>query len=171
MSCKVQKKREKKKKHSLLLTSVTVCCKPRAMGRIMQETMVATVLLLLCIYTAPSFQLPVATTDAQAASLDDGVSAVEVARKLWSDAKKLHRKLRRRSTVTDDSSDSSHAQQPTDQSMSSERSGSPNVTAPKYILELYRNLSNTSQETTQANTIRTLQTISKGKRAFASLIN
>ena len=137
----------------------------------MQETMVATVLLLLCIYTAPSFQLPVATTDAQAASLDDGVSAVEVARKLWSDAKKLHRKLRRRSTVTDDSSDSSHAQQPTDQSMSSERSGSPNVTAPKYILELYRNLSNTSQETTQANTIRTLQTISKGKRAFASLIN
>ena len=144
------------------------------MGRIMQEAMVATVLLLLCIYTAPSFQLPVATNDAQAASLDDGVNAVEMARKLWSDAKKLHRKLRRRSSdnnVNDDSSDPSHAQQPTDQSMSSERSGSPNVTAPKYILELYRNLSNTSQETTQANTIRTLQTISKGKRAFASHVN
>lgn len=148
-----------------MLTSVAVCCKPRAMARIMQEATVAAVLLLLCIYTAPSFQAPTTTNDAQPLSLGDGVDAVETARKLLSDAKKLHRKLRRRSTEVNEGSDSSHAQQPSEQSPSSEQSGTPNVTAPKYILELYRNLSNTELlETTQANTIRSLQTTSKGKR-------
>lgn len=155
----------KKKEKDLLLTSVAVCCKPRAMARIMQEATVAAVLLLLCIYTAPSFQAPTTTNAAQAHSLGEKVDAVETARKL-SDAKKLHRKLRRRSTegnTVNEGSDSSYAQQ---QSPSSEQSGTPNVTAPKYILELYRNLSNTELlETTQANTIRSLQTTSKGKRA------
>lgn len=153
------------KRKKRILTSVAVCCKPRAMARIMQEATVAAVLLLLCIYTAPSFQAPTTTNDAQAHSLGEEVDAVETTRKILSDAKKLHRKLRRRSTegnTVNEGSDSSYAQQP---SPSSEQSGTPNVTAPKYILELYRNLSNTELlETTQANTIRSLQTISKGKR-------
>lgn len=82
---------------------------------------------------------------------DSSYDPIETARKLWSDAKRLQRRLRpKRSPVSSQSSQPQPVGLPDNLSIS----------GPKYILDLYKNLTTNPglQQTTQANTIRSLQT-------------
>jgi len=133
----------------------------------MQEAVLASLVLLVCIYAAPSLQVPVSSEGRNNPVSSDGENdAVEVARKFW-DSKKLHRRLRSRRSGSEGTT-----------GVQNEGEGEvaatlpPNITisAPKYILELYRNLSSEQNlATTQANTIRSLQTMSKGTLNFMSV--
>lgn len=82
----------------------------------------------------------------------------ERARELWNRAKKLQHQLKPRRYVRDVPRNERHA--PVDNAANSR-----NVS--KYILELYKNLTESStgslQQGTQANTVRSLQTVNKGE--------
>ena len=109
------------------------------------------IILLLCAQLTIQVPLP-SEEPAPLPEREASYSPVEDARKFWNDAKKLGRKLtpriRRSEGVT---VETTSATQP-----------ESNITAPKYILEVYRNLSK-RPEPTEANTIRSLQTVVKGK--------
>lgn len=116
--------------------------------------LVVAVILLLSAQLAVQVPLPSAEEPASLTAAEGRYNPVEEARKLWNGAKKLGRKMtarvRRRSAeaIT------------VDPSPSPEVLANNNVTesAPKYILEVYQNLSR-RPEPTEANTIRSLQTI------------
>lgn len=108
--------------------------------------------MLLCVQLTLQIPLPSPEEPAPNSAPAGGYRPVEEARKLWNGAKKLARKtaprVRRQNAIT------------LENGMPPETEIGDNVTesAPKYILEVYRNLSY-RPEPTEANTIRSLQTI------------
>ena len=116
----------------------------------------ALVLLLLCVQLTVQAPLPSAEEPGPNTAAAGDYSPEEAARQLWNGAKKLARKsaprVRRQNGIT------------LENEIPPELETVTNVTesAPKYILEVYRNLSN-RPEPTEANTIRSLQTIANGK--------
>ena len=131
----------------------------------MQEAVLASLVLLVCIYAAPSLQVPVSSEGRNNPVPSDGENdAVEVARKFW-DSKKLHRRLRSRRSGSEGTTGVQDEGEVASTLL-------PNVTisAPKYILELYRNLSSEHNlATMQAKSKRSLQMMSKGTLNFMSV--
>ena len=83
--------------------------------------------------------------------VDSSYDPIEEARQLWNGAKRLQRSLRpRRKRSVSASVPPANNELP----------ANLNISGPKYILDLYRNLTRNPamQQTTQANTIRSLQT-------------
>jgi len=131
----------------------------------MQEAVLASLVLLVCIYAAPSLQVPVSSEGRNNPVPSDGENdSVEVARKFW-DSKKLHRRLRLLRSGSEGMT-GVHDEGEVASTLL------PNVTisAPKCILELHRNLpSNHNFATMQAKSKRSLQMMSKGTLNFMSV--